>query len=238
MRVTSILPPSKVERVSIYVGNCRETLEEVKRRTGADYVINGGLYDMGSGEALCHLKADGKVYATDAYSYWGYGWTDSLPALTSSEDGLDNYICCVCLVRKGKRERLIVSDGLNGARARTAMGRMPDGGLLLYCTTEPTTPEGLQEEMLRLGVDSAVMLDGGGSTQCDMAGEVISSARRVHNYICVTLKSGSKPESTPTSGKVYRVQVGAFSQKVNADALCEELKGRGYAAFVTESEGD
>ena len=37
-----------------------------------------------------------------------------------------------------------------------------------------------------------------------------------------------------TSGKLYKVQVGAFSQKANADALAEELKKKGYQAFVTQ----
>lgn len=36
------------------------------------------------------------------------------------------------------------------------------------------------------------------------------------------------------SGKLYRVQVGAFSQKANADALVAELKKKGYEAFVTQ----
>ena len=37
-----------------------------------------------------------------------------------------------------------------------------------------------------------------------------------------------------TNGKLYKVQVGAFSQKANADALAEELKKKGYQAFVTQ----
>ena len=32
--------------------------------------------------------------------------------------------------------------------------------------------------------------------------------------------------------KLYRVQVGAFSNRSNADRLCNELKSKGYSAFV------
>ena len=32
--------------------------------------------------------------------------------------------------------------------------------------------------------------------------------------------------------KLYKVQVGAFSNKANADRLCNELKSKGYSAFV------
>jgi N-acetylmuramoyl-L-alanine amidase CwlA len=34
------------------------------------------------------------------------------------------------------------------------------------------------------------------------------------------------------SSKLYKVQVGAFSNKANADKLCNELKSKGYPAFV------
>jgi N-acetylmuramoyl-L-alanine amidase len=34
------------------------------------------------------------------------------------------------------------------------------------------------------------------------------------------------------SSKLYRVQVGAFSNKTNADNLVKELKSKGYSAFI------
>ena len=34
------------------------------------------------------------------------------------------------------------------------------------------------------------------------------------------------------SSKLYKVQVGAFSNRANADRLCNELKSKGYNAFV------
>ena len=34
------------------------------------------------------------------------------------------------------------------------------------------------------------------------------------------------------NSKLYRVQVGAFANKANADRLCNELKSKGYSAFV------
>ena len=46
------------------------------------------------------------------------------------------------------------------------------------------------------------------------------------------------PEPTPEpDGDVwYRVQVGAFREKANADRLCAELQENGYAAFVKAGE--
>ena len=34
------------------------------------------------------------------------------------------------------------------------------------------------------------------------------------------------------NNKLYRVQVGAFSNRANADRLCAELKAKGYSAFI------
>ena len=34
------------------------------------------------------------------------------------------------------------------------------------------------------------------------------------------------------NNKLYRVQVGAFANKTNADKLCNELKAKGYSAFI------
>ena len=39
------------------------------------------------------------------------------------------------------------------------------------------------------------------------------------------------------AGVIYRVQVGAFSVKANADKLAAELKSKGYSAFVTSTQG-
>ena len=40
------------------------------------------------------------------------------------------------------------------------------------------------------------------------------------------------PTPAPDGDVWYRVQVGAFREKANADRLCAELQGKGYAAFV------
>lgn len=42
----------------------------------------------------------------------------------------------------------------------------------------------------------------------------------------------AEPKQQETIGTLYRVQVGAFAYKENADRLCEELKSKGYAAYV------
>lgn len=72
-----------------------------------------------------------------------------------------------------------------------------------YCTrdggTMARTPEQLRDDLLAAGWESAVMLDGGGSSQCDFAGQQVESGRAVHDLILVYLKKeGSAVEKTKT----------------------------------------
>ncbi|MFC0471897.1 N-acetylmuramoyl-L-alanine amidase [Halalkalibacter kiskunsagensis] len=51
------------------------------------------------------------------------------------------------------------------------------------------------------------------------------------------LKKKAQPSPTPAKSntdKLYRVQVGAFSDKQNAEALAKELEGKGYSVFIAE----
>lgn len=66
--------------------------------------------------------------------------------------------------------------------------------------------------------------------ECKAFGEAI--AKGVLKTLGVTYKPASKPVSS-VNGKTYRVQVGAFKSKANADKLVKELKAKGYNAFVT-----
>lgn len=48
----------------------------------------------------------------------------------------------------------------------------------------------------------------------------------------------SPPATTPnttTKKKLYKVQVGAFSNKSNAERLAQELKGKGYSTMIVET---
>ncbi len=46
------------------------------------------------------------------------------------------------------------------------------------------------------------------------------------------LKLKNKEESPATDQKIYRVQVGAYSVKANAEAMLQKLKADGYDAFI------
>jgi N-acetylmuramoyl-L-alanine amidase len=49
-----------------------------------------------------------------------------------------------------------------------------------------------------------------------------------------TKPAPSQPQQKVSDGKLYRVQVGAFTDPDNAKQLAEELKKKGYPAYITE----
>lgn len=225
------IPLERIERVAIVLGNGRLD-SEVKRDTGADYVCNAGFYGA-NGKPTHHLKVDGKVLARAPWGCWGYAWDtgpdiklEVLPA-----ESRKNYIAGVELLSPMVSEIGLQYDRkgeLGGIRGRTAIATSPTH-LTLYCsgdgTMDASTLEGVQAELRQLGAVSAIYVDGGGSSQCDFGnGEMIYSGRKVYSYLCVWLK----PKT------LYRVQVGAFSVKANAERLRAELAGKGYSGFITE----
>lgn len=180
-------------KVRLYINSAKKSMAQIKAETGCDIIVNGGLYSMGSYKPVCHLKADGKVLAKDQYTYNGYGWNDDgrLKLVTNYSSYL-NYICCVCMVANRQRQKMYYDAAVGSARARTAIGTMPNGYLWIYIGSNPQTPEALQDTAMLMGVQDAIMLDGGASTQGVLPNGTITSARNVHNYICIwTKKEGA-----------------------------------------------
>ena len=202
-----IIPLTQIERIAIVQGSGR-SLAQVKQAEGCVLICNAGFYS-GNGKPTHHLKVDGKVLACAPWGCWGFAWNngadirmEALPA-----DARLNYIAGVELLSP------MVSDTgsipydpkgeLGGTRGRTAIAHTGDK-LILYCsgdgTKEAATLEVVQGELRRLGAETAVYVDGGGSSQCDFGGgETIRSSRKVYSYLCVWLK---KKEDKPVNKKV------------------------------------
>lgn len=199
------IPLQRIDRIRLYINTARKSLAAIRAETGAEYLLNGTLYDMASFLPVCHLKADGEVLSRPAYSVAGYAWDQGadIAMMTLPEAARRNYIACTPLVVDGKKvEALTYDPGQGGKRGRSAMG-IKDGRLALYCTrdggTMVRTPEQLRDDLLDAGWESAIMLDGGGSSQCDFAGQRVESSRAVHDVILVYLKKeGDTVDETKT----------------------------------------
>ena len=199
------IPLQRIDRIRLYINTARKSLAAIRAETGADYLLNGTLYDMVSFLPVCHLKADREVFCRPAYSVAGYAWDrgEDLSMVALPDEARQNYIACTPLIVGGRRvEKLTYDPGQGGKRGRSAMG-IKDGRLALYCTrdggTMARTPEQLRDDLLAAGWESAVMLDGGGSSQCDFAGQQVESGRAVHDLILVYLKKeGNTVSETKT----------------------------------------
>ena len=208
-KLITYIPLSSVERIELRVTNCRKTLSQVKAETKAHYVLNGGMWNP-DGSACPLLKVGGVMRSGTPWRAVGYAW-DKGPDIhmTSGYEGAANFIAVTALISSGKPvDKPSYGSAQGGKRGRSAIGLRGDS-LALYCSSDGTdaaTPEALRDELAGLGWASAVMLDGGGSSQCDFGGERITASRKVHNWICVWLKQGGQepPDKEESMGK-YKV---------------------------------
>lgn len=167
------------------------SMAKIKKKTGCDYIINGGIFNFGTLKPLCHLKVDGKVLTKDKYKYWGYAFNTGSNTLkmVSEYSQYDNYICCVAMIKDWTKLNMNYNKDMGGKRGRTAIGTRADGTIILFCgkdgTSSEMTPEQLQEYMVKQGCRDAIMLDGGGSSQAMFNDTTISSSRIVSNYILI-----------------------------------------------------
>ena len=207
------IPLQDIQKIKIYLNTSRKSLTAIQKETGADYIINGTLFNMSTFKPNCHLRVDGRTICTPAYDVAGYAWNDGpdISIDTLPDPTQRNYIACTPLVLDGKPiANLTYDPGQGGKRGRTAMGIKGDR-LALYCTrdggTMERTPETLRDDLAAAGWESAVMLDGGGSSQCYFKGDTIKSTRVVHDLILVYLKgsdtTGVKTYSVKKDGSTY-----------------------------------
>ena len=206
------IPFDDIDRIEIYQNvwnrktRKRLPLSTIIRKTGADYGINGTLYNMRDGEPVCPLKYDSKTVFRGPYSYHGYVWdnfdTNSFHLTVVPTEIWSNYIACSNIVMNGKElSKPIYNIAQGGRRGRTAIGTKLVNGqrrLCLYASkdgsTAKKTPEQLATLLHNYGWQDAVMLDCGGSSQGYFKKEKrqVYSSRRVAHYILIYLKKGRK----------------------------------------------
>ena len=181
----------KPSKVSLFDNSkTRYTTKQVKALTGADYVFNGGIFNMKTLVPYCDMKIDGVVKSNDPYSYFGYGWKNGeLPKVVHSNDiGLvDNYISCLWVIHNGEKLDITYPADMGGSRGRTAFGYKLNGEMVIVCTDDkaPITIEQARDKLFANGCVNGIVLDGGGSSQIDTPDEDITSARIVSNFVCV-----------------------------------------------------
>lgn len=196
------IPLKDISKMEIYVNSKKKNLATIKKETGADYIINGGLYNA-NWTPCPLLKVDGKMVSKDPYSMWGYGWnTGSDIQMWNAHKNFKNYIGSPDLINPVEKEKTDYStnSAFAGKRGRSAIGLTKDS-LVLFCTkdgsSDAMTMGDLQQVMFDLECETALMLDGGGSSQADFNSQKITSSRIVHNFILVYANGNTGAEPSP-----------------------------------------
>lgn len=207
MELTATIPLAKIRKIELYQNISRLTMATIKARTGADYIINGGIYSFQTFKPFGNVKIDGKIIYSPGYGEYGFTWDAgqdiSYERLPSNKR---SYLGCVGMVLGGVKQVLHYNPDMGGKRQRSAIG-LKDGNLVLYACNgvHSKTPESLQTYAMKHGWNYGMMLDGGGSTQAIFPNGTIKSpenngkGRIVQNYILVYLKKEAAGDSGATT---------------------------------------
>ncbi len=223
MEKYAIIPKEKIDRIELYINSKKKTLEQIVSETGCDYAINGGCFNP-NWTACNHLRAGGKQYAKDSYTYYGLAWNASDSRFTMAhsrdEENYNNYLTFCEIIYKGAAvTKPTYPAAVGGARQRTVAGYTKAGDTLLYVSTDGQTPEQLRDQIYSLGnMEFCLMVDGGGSTQGYFNGQYIKSSRVVHNLILVYLKKEATVQPNVTAEQTVALaasQVGIAETATN-----------------------
>lgn len=180
------IPHERITKIGLYVNTGRKTMTAIQQETGCTYILNGGLYDMAKFQAINHLTVDGKVLSANGNPY-GYGIKGTTMIFSYGNNvKADNFLGAYpVLVRDGKATGAAAPVGLEGYRPRSAVGVTANGDIVLLCEQGNRSLDGISEELVEMGCETAINLDGGGSSQCIFDGEALKSSRIVHNYLLI-----------------------------------------------------
>lgn len=253
---TRIIDPKRIKRMCFIEGKGR-VVSMVQAATGCDIAMNASFYSFSTLKPTFHLKSEGYTLANQSWKCYGLSWNSKYLATKHNLDyGMrlvmdDDHDTCI-----SGYILLAPNAGINATldktipsysskRGRTMLGVTKKGEVVVHVVgdgdKETLTAVQSRKKMYDLGCEYAIMLDGGGSSQaCFEDGTRIYSSREVYNFLCIWLYTdeeyesiyGTKEETTPkpsTTKTFYRVQVGAFTVKANAEKLQAELKEKGYS---------
>lgn len=225
------IPKTEIDKLDFAVcKQPRQTLKEYYDGCGVkpDIVCNGGFFDMNTGGTIFNFKDDKKTVSENISYRWGMGIVNGEIKFGGLDyENFDEFVSAYpVLVEKGQAVDITFAKEIDYNARRTMLG-YNDKNIYIVAVELPGMKFAeMQKFMLELGCLYAINLDGGGSTKILKCGASITSSlynRAVDNVIAVYLKKEKK---------LYRVQVGAFSVKDNAEKLKAELKKKGYDAFI------
>lgn len=171
----------KCKKAAVYHNTDRLTLTQIKAKTGCTHIINGYLFNT-KFEPCGWLVIDGKVISRDRYNDWGFT-CDKNESPKMSTDRSKTFLSGIPILKNGVRVYRGLTPDVARKAERTAVAWLPNGKIILWCDPQELTRDELQVKLLSFGASDAIMLDGGGSTQCIFPNGVLSSPRKVATVI-------------------------------------------------------
>ena len=198
-----------------------------------DIICNGGFFDMNTGGTIFNFKDNQKTISDNPSYRWGMGIVNGELKFGGLDyENFDDFVSAYpVLVERGQAIEITFAKEIDYKARRTMLGYNDKTIYIVTVELPGMKFAEMQKFMIGLGCQYAINLDGGGSTKILNNGESLTSSfynRAVDNVVAVYLKK----EKT-----LYKVQVGAFSIKENAEKLKNELQKKGYSAFIVSQKG-
>lgn len=170
------------EKAQIYYNPNKKSLAEIKKETGCTHIINGYLFNN-KFQPVEWCVVNGKIISTSKYNDYGLTIYENKPEFCVYTND-ENFLSAIPIIVDGNPVyRNLTSDVARPAQ-RTAIGWTKDNKIILFCYSGNLTRDQIQTKLLGLNCLNALMLDGGGSTQCIFPNGKIYSSRKVPTVIC------------------------------------------------------
>lgn len=243
-----VIPMKNIKKIDFAL--CKqptETPDDFYKRQAVkpDIITNGGFFSMSNGETCFGFRDEGKSFQFAEYNGVGItgdktlSYGQNLAQASVMRDFISAY---PVLVEYGRKIKPTYATNLDYNARRTAFGWNDENVFIITVDLPGLKFSPLSDIFIELKAKFAINLDGGGSTRMLINGQRKTNtvyARPVDNVLCVYLNEGSdtdkKQENEPDINtnntkqqKIWRVQVGAFSKKDNAEKLLLYLKADGF----------
>ena len=220
------IPKSEISKIDLCLCNQpSETLENFYKRQSVkpDVLVNCGFFSMADGGTVFGYVDEKTVVSSAAEYKMGIGIIGDNTLVYDNyynrNDWRDFVSAYPPLVVNGVKEKITFASEINYKARRTACGYNDTTVYIITVDSPGVKFDELQDICIKAGCKYAVNFDGGGSTRELVNGKNITAqgySRPVDNVMAVYLQQKKT---------IYRVQVGAFSAKTNADKLMLEIRG-------------
>lgn len=225
----------------------KDTLDNyyAKQIVKPEILINGGFFALSTGETVFDYIDEGKIISVNSKLEDGFG-IDSAGELSFGKDYSKTWTDFVsaypALVVNGKIQPTNIDSSITGTARRTILGYDDTYIYTISVDSPGITLEDTAKLAQQTGCKYAINLDGGGSTRLLYQGKPYAKAewnRPVDNVVAIYTKTQSNSTTIINEEEIYRVQVGAFSVKQNAEAYCKKIQALGdiyknaYVKFVS-----